>query len=287
MSGWISRMAFRQDGHFPQASGLASLCPFSCPSNKFSCPSPSRTLSQTTYWAKARAIGNAPLPSWPRNNNAWPSLFSLTSSTRRCFTVACPTTDVNDIGAKIKKSDVSRSFFIRLPGALIQIFQDLRVRRCDLAWKYRDQLAVLIHKEFCKIPLDHRVGNTQLPCLVRKVFEQRIDVVSNHIDLLGHWEGNTIVLGAELADILARPRLLLAAIVGREPDDHQFGLVLLVKFFEIGILRRKAAFARSIDDQDLFALILGDIEGSPIKTGDLKVVYTGSRYKKKREKDQA
>ena len=43
---------------------------------------------QTIYWAKASAIESAPLPSFPKNNNAWLNLFCKTRSAR-CFFISC------------------------------------------------------------------------------------------------------------------------------------------------------------------------------------------------------
>ena len=74
------------------------------------------------------------------------------------------------------------------------------------------------------------------------------------MDLVHQWEGYVVFAGAELLDLVVRPRFLSGEIVARKPDDHEaIGTELFVEIFESRVLRGIAATGGDIDNEYSFA----------------------------------
>src|SRR5688572_30299317 len=111
MSGCAIAALFLQAGQTPQLSSKGDSVfkvDFAGSSNKppaSACSVPGFRRSQTRYWAKAIAIGRAPLPSLPQNNKAWLSRFWLTIAFNWCFKFSWPGISVNRIREDIEILD--------------------------------------------------------------------------------------------------------------------------------------------------------------------------------------
>src|SRR5262245_41471811 len=79
-------------------------------------------------------------------------------------------------------------------------------------------------------------------------------VLALHIVLGGQWEGHTVILAAEGADLGLRTGLLAAELVAGHAQHHE-ALVLhrLPELLEIVILWRISAFRCRVDDKDRLA----------------------------------
>ena len=79
-------------------------------------------------------------------------------------------------------------------------------------------------------------------------------VVALHADLAEEWKRQAVFCETERFDLGIRPRLLLPKVVRREGQDFKALLpILLVHFFEVGVLRRVTAEAGRVDQQQYFA----------------------------------
>jgi hypothetical protein len=79
-------------------------------------------------------------------------------------------------------------------------------------------------------------------------------VVALHADLAEEWKRQAVFRVTERFDLCIRPRLLLSKVVRREGRDLKTLLpLLLVHLFKVGILRRVAAEACRVDQQQYFA----------------------------------
>src|SRR5262249_27004622 len=85
-------------------------------------------------------------------------------------------------------------------------------------------------------------------------------------------EGDAVVFLAERLDVGLRPRLLSAEIVAREAEDGQTpGRVLLVERLELLVLRRVAALAGDVDDEDDLALVARQVDLLAVDARHLEV----------------
>ncbi len=83
-------------------------------------------------------------------------------------------------------------------------------------------------------------------------------VVSLDANFRHHRKGDVVRGRAELLDLLIGAGLLLTEVVGGEADDDQaLFLVLFVDRFQAFVLRRVAALAGDVNDQDDLALVIG------------------------------
>lgn len=90
---------------------------------------------------------------------------------------------------------------------------------------------------------------------------QRVRIVAVDIDLAEDGEGDFLVQGAEVLDLLVGAGLLAAELVAGEADDCEVVgvllLDLLVDGLEVLVLVGEAALGGGVDDQDDLALVVG------------------------------
>src|SRR5215472_11332566 len=118
-----------------------------------------------------------------------------------------------------------------------------------------DHLAVLADQELGEVPLDRpcaedarRFGCEPLPEW------RRLGAVD--VDLAHHRERHAVVQLAERCDLVVRAGILGAELVARKADDDEAAVaVRFPKLLEAGELRREAALARGVDDEEHLALL--------------------------------
>ena len=82
-------------------------------------------------------------------------------------------------------------------------------------------------------------------------------------DLGEEGEGDGVVEGAEGGDLLIGAGLLTGEVVGREAEDEEAAIfVLLVESFEGGVLRGEAALGGDVHDEENLAGVVGEGGGS-------------------------
>lgn len=90
---------------------------------------------------------------------------------------------------------------------------------------------------------------------------QRVRIVAVDVDLAEDGEGDLLVQGAEVLDLLVGAGLLAAELVAGEADDCEVVgvllLDLLVDGLEVLVLVGETALGSGVDDQDDFALEVG------------------------------
>jgi len=89
-------------------------------------------------------------------------------------------------------------------------------------------------------------------------------------------EGDGVVGGAELGDFLVGARFLRGEVVGREAEDDEAAVfVLLIELLESGVLRGEAAFGGDVHDEQDFAGIVGKAGGGTGESGQRDVGERG------------
>lgn len=90
---------------------------------------------------------------------------------------------------------------------------------------------------------------------------QGVRIVAVDVELAKDGEGDLLVQGAEVLDLLVGAGLLAAELVAGEADDYEIvGVLLLdvlVDGLEVLVLVGEAALGSGVDDQDDFALEIG------------------------------
>src|SRR5579872_5318742 len=130
--------------------------------------------------------------------------------------------------------------------------------RCDLGRLRRRSIALLdppepVDEEFGEIPLDGLGAEDALLLRFEKMIE-RMRQGAVDIDLLEHGKAHVIGQSAELCDLTRVARLLRAELIAGEAENGKaFRRIFAMQLFEALILRREAAFARDIDDQENIA----------------------------------
>ena len=103
-------------------------------------------------------------------------------------------------------------------------------------------------------------GAQQARRLGREPLPQRVGVGAVDLDLGHHREAHAVVQLAEGGDLLVAARVLAAELVARETDDHEAAVaVVLPELLEAGELRREAAGAGGVDDQQHLAALGGQV----------------------------
>lgn len=99
----------------------------------------------------------------------------------------------------------------------------------------------------------------------RKEREEEWGERMTYIYLAQHRKAHTIVDAAKLLNLIVGAGILVAELVGREGDNLKvvwvFGFNVLVQLLEAVKLRCEAALGRRVDDEDDFALELGEVVG--------------------------
>ena len=100
-----------------------------------------------------------------------------------------------------------------------------------------------------------------------------------HVDLAEEREADVVVRRAERTNLVRIARLLATELVAREAENGEAALhVLTMQRFETLVLRREAALARRVhDEQDLSAIVVQGLVGS-IEGLDLEFVGKGGTH---------
>lgn len=86
---------------------------------------------------------------------------------------------------------------------------------------------------------------------------QRVGVISIHIDLSEHGEGDSVGEGAELSNFFFRPWFLTAELVARKSENKKPPISEAMKDpLKSGILRGKSALASDVHDEEHLTSIL-------------------------------
>src|SRR4051812_9764609 len=132
--------------------------------------------------------------------------------------------------------------------------------------------AILADQELGEVPLD-RLDAEQARGFRRQPLVQRVRVAAVDVDLGHHREAHAVVALAELADLRIAARILRAELVAGEADHHQPAvLVGLVQLLQPAELRREAASAGGVDDQQHLACVLLQRDGLAVDALGLEVV---------------
>src|SRR5206468_3151689 len=112
----------------------------------------------------------------------------------------------------------------------------------------------LVDQEFREVPLDaftaKHAGRFALEILVERVRAAAVD-----LDLGEHREAYFVVERAEILDLVFVAGLLVPELIaGKAQDREALVLVFAVQRLESLVLRREAAFAGDIDDEQNLAL---------------------------------
>src|SRR5581483_11760148 len=154
----------------------------------------------------------------------------------------------------------------RLPGEFGFDCSDYRrVIGGDIGSEALDHLAVSIDEELLEVPHDvglvfgaeavlfERLAQLALRILARgglgfgQVLVKGMLSGAFHDNFLVHREPDAEFRGAELGDFRIGARFLPGELIGGEPEhDKSLVVVLFVELFEVGILRREAAFRSNI-----------------------------------------
>ncbi len=125
------------------------------------------------------------------------------------------------------------------------------VARC-IALEYR---AVGADEELGEVPFDRlRPKN---PWLLRlEVLVERVRISTVHVDLGEHREGDAVVPGTKLLDLRFAMRLLMPELITGKPEHHKSPIFeFVVERLQPGILRREAALARDVDNEQRLAAV--------------------------------
>jgi len=88
---------------------------------------------------------------------------------------------------------------------------------------------------------------------------ERMLVRAGDGDLGKEWEGDGVVDGTELGDLLIGAGFLSGEVVGGKAEDDEAAIfVLLVEGFEGRVLRSEAALAGNVHDEEHFAGVVGE-----------------------------
>src|SRR6478672_4415574 len=89
-----------------------------------------------------------------------------------------------------------------------------------------------------------------------EVLVQRMCVVAIDLDFAEHRKRDAVVGRAEVADLLFASRLLMTELIAWESEHREaFVLEAIVQLLQPGVLRREAALAGDIDDEQRLAAI--------------------------------
>src|SRR5438045_4189871 len=127
--------------------------------------------------------------------------------------------------------------------------------RLDIRRVTLDDLAIAVDQELGEVPLD-RLGAEQTRLRFLEVLIKRRGIGPIHVDLGEQWEGDAVVDLAELRDLVLRPRLLRAELIAGKAEYFEPARVhLFVQRLEPLVLRREAAFAVDVHDQQHLVLV--------------------------------
>ena len=126
------------------------------------------------------------------------------------------------------------------------------------------EFAVFIDDVFAEIPAGHLLIPT-IQTLGGQPLVERSLLVAHHVYFLEQGEGDAIIFLAKRSDFLTTARLLTTKIIGRKTQHHHVGLVGLVEFLPVGILRRIPTFRRRVQDDYFLAFVLTQGHGLAVE----------------------
>ena len=140
-----------------------------------------------------------------------------------------------------------------------------------------EHLPVATDQELGEVPLDG-LGAEQARRLGAQPCPERVRAAAVDFDLAHHREADAVVLLAEGTDLRIAARVLRAELVAWETDHRQSAFAVgLPQILQTGELRREAAGARRVDDQQHAATLGRERDGRAIKGGCLEVEGAASR----------
>jgi hypothetical protein len=136
--------------------------------------------------------------------------------------------------------------------ALIYHFQQFRIVGCYFAGEIGEKFAIFVHQEFVEIPFYLGIQNA-IERFFCKPGIQWMLVCAARIELFGNREGNMVVPCTKFPYLTGISWFLAAELVGGTADDHQLVAIFFMQLLQAFILRRVAAFAGGIYEEDFFA----------------------------------
>ena len=111
-----------------------------------------------------------------------------------------------------------------------------------------------------------------MACLFLQPLIKRMLIATLHGDLFKKLKTYAVVLLTERSNLFIAAGFLPEKVVGRETQHHNAVAIRLMKFFEIGILRRIATLGGRIHNQQVFTLVLRKIDLPAVEGFHLEVV---------------
>lgn len=115
-----------------------------------------------------------------------------------------------------------------------------------------DDVAAAVGEELGEVPFD-AVDSDEAEdagLLTAEELVERMGAGAVDIDLGEDGKGDAVIFAAEVADLFGGTGLLVAELVGGEAEDIEAAVFIgAIEEFEAGVLRREAALAGGIDDE--------------------------------------
>src|SRR5579875_213267 len=117
-----------------------------------------------------------------------------------------------------------------------------------------DDVALLVDEEFGEVPFDGIAQQAGLLALQK--FVQWMRPLAVDLDLGENRKLDPVIELAKFFDLLVRARLLMAELIAWESEDFEAAIAVLgVQLLQALVLRRVAAAAGGVDDQQHLALV--------------------------------
>src|SRR5208282_1971309 len=124
--------------------------------------------------------------------------------------------------------------------------------------------ALPVDQEFGEIPLDRLRAEEAGRFLLQSLIE-RMGVVAVDVGLGEHRERHVVIVGAELPDRALAARLLMTELVARETQHGKAAAAeATMQRLEPRVLRREAALARDVDDEQRLAVEIAQRRGPAV-----------------------
>jgi hypothetical protein len=134
-----------------------------------------------------------------------------------------------------------------------------------------DRLAVAADEVLAEVPVRRLPGRGLQPRV-----EGRLTFARLHLHLLEERESDLVTIRAERPDLTGVARLLAAELVARETQHRESARrELLVQLLETGVLRRVAALARGVHDEDDLAVPVAERDRIAFEAVDAEVAEDG------------
>src|SRR5665213_2497644 len=137
--------------------------------------------------------------------------------------------------------------------------------------------ALAVDQALGEVPLDGLAAEEPRLLRLEELIQRRRGVAVD-VDLREHRETHVIREVAELRDLGIRARLLLAELIARKAQYVEAARVeLLLQRLEAGVLRREAALAGDVDDQQHIAIESVELDRLAANVGDGEIMDAGHR----------